>query len=138
MSAHTLTSISSIAAGTSNAAGGVTVGSIIDLGAPGSTSAPDGGTIYLRLTNGSTGPTAACEMVVFESTVVGASAPTAPTSAADANWKQVHAFGGGTTANDVTHSRYSFGPGVRYLVAMMRANTGQAVTGEALGQAFAY
>lgn len=139
MSAHTLASISSLVAGTSNAPGGFTNGSVIDLGAPSAATAPDGGTLYLKLTNGATGPIKAAELVVFESVAIGNTAPALPTTpAGDANWKQVHAIGSGTAANDETTGRYTFGPGVRYLLAMIRGNTGQAVVGEALGQSFAY
>lgn len=117
-----------IAAGTSNAASGTTRG-VLDV------RGVDGGLVTLKITNGATGPTAAGEMRVLIAHNTGAT-PTA--GAAGADWKTVHRFNGGTTANDVTESHWRFGPEVTHIEVEAAANTGQPVTVEALASTFTY
>lgn len=104
-----------IAAATSNAAGGTTTGTAVDL------TTKLGAFLTGLLTNGGTGPTVA---------------PTAyiETSGDNTNWKQVAAFIGDTTASSVTPWSYEVSPDIMYVRARITGNTGQAVTCEAFAQ----
>ena len=110
-----------IAAGTSNAAGSTTRGTV-DLRTAG------GGLLTLKITNGATGPTvqAVCNVLVAHN--AGAT-PTAASSGAD--WKTLWSIGGGTTANAVTEQSMVVDEGVMHLEVECTGNTGQAVTVEA-------
>ena len=110
-----------IAAGTSNAAGATTRGTV-DL----RTAA--GGLLTIKLANGGTGPTAQAEARVLVAHNAGAT-PTAASAGTD--WKTIWAFGNGTTANTVTEQSIEISPGVMHLEVEVTGNTAQAVTCEA-------
>lgn len=110
-----------IAAGTSNAAGATTRGTV-DL------RTKQGGLLTIKLTNGGTGPTvqATCNILVAHN--AGAT-PTAASAGTD--WKTVWSFGGGTTNSAITEQSWDVPPGVMHLEVEVTGNTGQAVTCEA-------
>lgn len=100
--------------------------------------AVDGGIITMRITNGSTGPTAQCvgRILVAHKQV---SMPTAAAEGtADGDWKQVGEFAGGTLANASSRFAYRFGPEVAYAEVEFTGNTGQSVTVEAHATTFTY
>lgn len=100
--------------------------------------AVDGGIVTLRITNGGTGPTVQCEGRILVAHK-GLSMPAAAAEGtADADWKQVYAIGGGTTASASTRGVYRFGPEVAYIEVEMTGNTGQAVTVEAHATTYTY
>lgn len=110
-----------IAAGTSNAAGATTRGTV-DL------RTKQGGLLTIKLTNGGTGPTvqATCNILVAHD------AGAMPTAAsAGTAWKTVWSFGGGTTNSAITEQSWDVPPGVMHLEVEVTGNTGQAVTCEA-------
>lgn len=110
-----------VTAGTSNAAGGTTRGTI-DL------RTAHGGILTLNITNGATGPTVQCEGRVLAAHNSGA---TPAAASAGADWKTLWKFGGGTTLNAVTERSFEVGSGVMHLEVEFTGNTGQAVTVEA-------
>ena len=109
-----------VAAGTSNASGGTTRGTI-------DVEPAHGGFLTMKITNGATGPTAQCEgrvLVAHNATVPAA-------ASAGADWKTVYTFGGGTTNNGVTEMPYTVDLGIMALEVEFTGNTGSAVTVEA-------
>lgn len=110
-----------VAAGTSNAAGATTRGTL-DL------RTAHGGLLTLKMTNGATGPTTQCVANILVAHNSGAT-PTAASAGAD--WKTIWSVGGGTVANAVTEQSVEIGPGVMHLEVEFTGNTGQAVTVEA-------
>jgi len=111
-----------IAAGTSNAAGGTTRGTV-DL------RTAHGGLLTGKLTNGATGPTAQAVVNILIAHNSGAT-PTAGSEGTD--WKTISsAIGGGTTANAITPWSMEIPQGVMHLEVEVTGNTGQAVTCEA-------
>lgn len=117
-----------IVASASNAAGATTRGTV-------DVRTKDGGTVTLKITNVSPGPTLQCEGRILISHETGAT-PTA--AAAGADWKTVYRFGGGVTASAVTEMSWEFGPGVQHIEVEFTGNTGQAVTVEAESTTYAY
>lgn len=105
-----------IAAATSNAAGGTTTGTAVDL------TTKYGAFITGLLTNGGTGPTVAPSFIV-------------EVSGDNTNWKEAYRFGGDTTASSITPFSYVVDPAVMYVRVRVTGNTGQAVTCEAFAQA---
>lgn len=101
-------------------------------------SAEDGGILTFRITNGGTGPTVQCEARVLIAHKDSAMPAAAAEGTGDTDWKQVHAIGGGTTANGTARGVFRFGPEVAYLEVEFTGNTGQAVTVEAHATAFRY
>lgn len=110
-----------VAAGTSNAAGATTRGTL-DL------RTAHGGLLTLKMTNGATGPTTQCVANILVAHNSGAT-PTAASAGAD--WKTIWSVGGGTVANAITEQSVEIGPGVMHLEVEFTGNTGQAVTVEA-------
>lgn len=110
-----------IAAGTSNAAGSTTRGTV-DL------RTTQGGTLTIKLTNGATGPTLAATVNVLMAHNSG-STPAAASAGAD--WKTIWSFTGTTANNGITEQPFDVGPGVMHLEVEVTGNTGQAVTCEA-------
>lgn len=110
-----------VAAGTSNAAAGVTRGTL-DL------RTAQGGLLTMKITNGGTGPTTQCEGRVLAAHNIGA---TPAAASAGADWKTLWKFGGGITASGVTERTFEVSPGVMHLEVEFAGNTGQAVTVEA-------
>lgn len=110
-----------IAASTSNAAGSITRGTI-DL------RTAHGGLLTIKLSNGSTGPTAAAAANVLVAHNAG---PTPAPASAGADWKTIWTFSGTTVSNGVTEQSIELGPGVMHLEVEVAGNTGQAVTCEA-------
>lgn len=110
-----------VAAGTSNAAGATTRGTL-DL------RTAHGGLLTLKMINGATGPTTQCVANVLVAHNSGAT-PTAASAGAD--WKTIWSVGGGTVANAVTEQSVEISPGVMHLEVEFTGNTGQAVTVEA-------
>lgn len=104
-----------IAAGTSNAAGGTTTGTAIDL------TTKYGAFLTALLTNGATGPTVA-PTIYFE------------VSGDNVNWKEAWRSAGDTIANSVTPFTYEAVLGIMYIRVRVTGNTGQAVTCEAFAQ----
>lgn len=123
MTATTLTKTprTLISAGTSNAAGSTTRGTV-DL------RTKQGGLLTVKLTNGGTGPTvqATCNILVAHNS---GATPTAASAGTD--WKTILSFGGGTTNSAVTEQSMDVSPGVMHLEVEVTGNTGQAVTCEA-------
>ena len=110
-----------VAAGTSNAAGATTRGTL-DL------RTAHGGLLTLKMTNGATGPTTQCVANILVAHNSGAT-PTAASAGAD--WKTIWSVGSGTVANAITEQSVEIGPGVMHLEVEFTGNTGQAVTVEA-------
>lgn len=110
-----------VAAGTANAAAGVSRG-VLDL------RTAQGGLLTMKITNGGTGPTTQCEGRVLAAHNSGA---TPAAASAGADWKTLWKFGGGTSASAVTERSFEVGPGVMHLEVEFTGNTGQAVTVEA-------
>ena len=111
----------SLVASASNAAGATTRGTL-DL------RTAFGGYLTIRVTNGSTGPTAQCEARVLVSHNAG-STPTAASQGAD--WKQIYVVGGGTTNSAVTEFGMDVDPAIMHLEVEFTGNTAQAVKVEA-------
>lgn len=120
-----------IVSSVSNAAGATTRGRI-DL------TAVDGAIITLRITNGGTGPTVQCEGRILIAHKQASMPAAAGEGAADTDWKQVYAIGGGTTASASTRTSYRCGPEVAYAEIEFTGNTGQAVTVEAHATTYLY
>ena len=110
-----------IAAGTSNAAGATTRGTV-DL------RTAFGGLLTVKLTNGGTGPTlqAAARVLVAHNT---GATPTA--AGAGADWKTIYVVGNGTAANTVGEWSIPIDQSVMHCEVEITGNTGQAVTCEA-------
>jgi len=122
MSNTTLTKTArTVVASVSNAAGAVTRGTV-DL------RTAQGGLLTMKITNGGTGPTLQCEGRVLAAHNAGAT-PTAASAGAD--WKTLWAFGGGTTASDITEQPFVVDASIMHLEVEFTGNTGQAVTVEA-------
>jgi len=101
-------------------------------------SAVDGGILTARITNGGTGPTAACAgriLIAHKQTSMPA---LAAEGTGDNDWKQVAEFNGGTLASASSRFSYRFGPEVAYLEVEFVGNTGQSVTVEAHATTFTY
>lgn len=113
-----------VAAGTSNAAGATTRGTV-DL-----RTALPGSFLTYRITNGATGPTVQCTAQILVAHNSG-STPTAASAGTD--WKKVGATVGGGTANSAVSAwSYEVPAGVMHLEIEFTGNTGQAVIVEAL------
>lgn len=82
----------------------------------------------MKITNGATAPTVACECRVLVSHNSG-STPTAASNGAE--WKQVYKFTGGTVASAITEQHFRIEGGMHVEVEFAY-NTAQAVTVEAL------
>jgi Ca2+-binding RTX toxin-like protein len=110
-----------VAAGTSNAAGAITRGSV-DL------RTAQGGLLTVKMTNGATGPTVAptCNILIAHN-----EGATPALASAGADWKTLWSFTGDTTANSVTEQSISIDPAVMHLEVEFAGNTGQAVIVEA-------
>lgn len=110
-----------IPAGTSNAAGSSTRGTV-DL------RTAHGGILTVKLTNGATGPTVAatCNILVAHTS---GSTPTAGSAGAD--WKTLWSFSGVTANSGVVEQAISIDAGVMHLEVEVTGNTAQAVTCEA-------
>ena len=115
----------------SNSAGSTTRGRIDLTGV-------DGGIITLRITNGGTGPTVQCEGRILVAHKGSSMPAAAAEGTADTDWKQVYAFGGGTTASASTRGSFRFGPEIAYVEVEFTGNTGQAVTVEAHATTYTY
>lgn len=103
----------SIAAATSNSAGGTTTGTAIDL------TTSYGAYVTTKVTNGATGPTVAATVYI-------------ETSGDNSNWKTHAAFLTATGNNTVTEPPPVYlPPPVMYCRVRVTGNTGQAVTCEA-------
>lgn len=110
-----------IAAGTSNAAGATTRGTV-DL------RTTLGGLLTIKITNGGTGPTAQAVANILVAHNAGAT-PTAASKGAD--WKTLYTVGNGTSANTIGEWNYQVPSGVMHLEVEITGNTVQAVTCEA-------
>lgn len=110
-----------IAAGTSNAAGATTRGTV-DL------RTAFGGLLTIKITNGGTGPTLQAEARVLVAHNTGAT-PTAASAGTD--WKTVYIVGNGTAASTVGEWSIPIDQSVMHCEVEITANTGQAVTCEA-------
>lgn len=119
--ALTKTPATLIAAGTSNAAGATTRGTV-DL------KASYGGVLTIKITNGATGPTVQAVANVLFAHTDGAT-PTAASAGAD--WKTMYSIGNGTTADTVGEWAVPIDVAVNHLEVEVTGNTGQAVTCEA-------
>lgn len=110
-----------VVASASNAASATTRGTV-DLRTAG------GGLLTMKVTNGGTGPTVACETRVLVAHNSG-STPTAASEGAD--WKTVAAHVATAIASAVHTFSYNVPVGVMHLEVEFTGNTGQAVTVEA-------
>jgi hypothetical protein len=104
-----------IAAATSNAAGGTTTGTAVDL------TTKYGALVTIKLTNGATGPTVAPKAYVY-------------TSGDNTNYKLFYTIGGDTTASSVNEFAIDIPPSVMYVRVDVKDNTVQPVTCEAFAQ----
>lgn len=122
MTTTTLTKTArTVIAGTSNAAGSTTRGTL-DL------RTAQGGLLTVKLLNGVTGPTVAPTITVSVAHNAGAT----PASAAEgSDWKRFYQVGGSTTANDTLQWAIDVPASVMHLQVECTGNTGQAVTVEA-------
>lgn len=111
-----------VAAGTSNAAGATTRGTV-DL------RTAQGGLLTVKITNGGTGPTAQCQCNIL---VAHNSGATPAAASAGPDWKTIWKFGGGTTNSAQTEQMIQIDAGVMHLEVEFTGNTGQAVTVEAI------
>lgn len=116
----TLTPVTLVAAGTSNAAAGTTRG-VADM------RGKLGGLLTMKITNGGTGPTVQCEGRVLVAHTSGA---TPAAASAGADWKTIWRFGGGVLASAITEQSMIVDP-CNHLEVEFTGNTGQAVTVEA-------
>ena len=110
-----------IAAGTSNAAGSTTRGTL-DL------RTAFGGLLTIKVTNGGTGPTVQAVANVLVAHNAGAT-PTAASAGAD--WKTIYSVGNGTSGSSVGEWSMPIDQSVMHLEVEITGNTGQAVTCEA-------
>jgi len=111
-----------IAAGTSNAAGATTRGSV-DM------RTDQGGLLTVKITNGATGPTVAPTVNILVAHTDGA---TPALGSRGADWKTLWSFTGDTTANSITEQSISIDPATMHLEVEVTDNTGQAVVCEAI------
>lgn len=129
--AKTLTRTALISSAT-NAAGATTRGRL-------DCSGVDGGMLTLRITNGATGPTVACEgRIMVAHHAAGAMPAAGAEGTGDADWKIVYRFACSTTANDTVRVPWTFGPEVASIQTEFTGNTGQGVIVESLGTTFVY
>lgn len=110
-----------IAAGTSNAAGSTTRGTV-DL------RTAQGGLLTVKVTNGATGPTVPATVNIL---VAHNSGATPAAAAAGADWKTIWSFAASTGNNVITEQSITIDPAVMHLEVEVTGNTGQAVTCEA-------
>lgn len=110
-----------IAAGTSNAATGVTRGTA-DL------RTAHGGIMTLKITNGGSAPVAACKGRIL---IAHDSGATPAAGAAGAVWKTLWEMEGGITANAITERAYPLPAGAMHVEVEFAENTGNAVIVEA-------
>ena len=109
-----------IAAATSNAAGGTTRGTV-DL------RTASGGMLTIKITNGSTGPTA----VAIANVLVAHNAGSTPSAAsAGTDWKTITSFNCTTTNSQIHEFAVSIPDGVMHLEVEVTNNTGNAVLAE--------
>lgn len=110
-----------IAAGSSNAAGATTRGTL-DL------RTAFGGILTIKMTNGATGPSVQAQANVLVAHNAGAT-PTAASAGAD--WKTNYQVGNGTMANAVGEWSFPIDQATMHLEVEVTGNTGQAVVCEA-------
>ena len=104
-----------VAASTSNTSGSTTTGTAINL------TTALGGLLTAKITNGGTGPTVACDLVI-------------EVSGDNTNWKTFARFRHTTANNDVGEWAVNIPVGTMYVRAVFTGNTVQAVTVEAFLQ----
>lgn len=110
-----------VSAGTSNAAGATTRGTV-DL------RTAQGGLLTAKVINGATGPSSPPTMTVSVAHNTGAT----PAAAAEGvDWKRLYQFAGDTAANSVSQWSVDVPAGVMHLQVEFTDNAGQAVTCEA-------
>jgi hypothetical protein len=117
-----------VVASASNSAGGTTRGTI-------DVRERDGGILTVKFTNGSTGPTIACEARIMIAHTTG---DTPEAGAAGSDWKTVVVFTGALGNNVIFERAYEFPPAVKHLQVEFTGNTGQAVTVEAIASTINY
>lgn len=124
MTTHTRTLTYAIAEGTSNTAGSTTRGAVDVRGC-------DAGTVFIKLTNGATGPTVQATASIM---IADTDSTTPSTGAAGSDWKTVvTGITAGTANSAVREYAWSFGPGMAtHIQVEVTGNTGQTVTCEAL------
>lgn len=110
-----------IAAGTSNAAGAQTRGTV-DL------RTAQGGLLTVKVSNGATGPTVPATVNIL---VAHNSGATPAAASAGADWKTIWSFASSTGNNVITEQSITIDPAVMHLEVEVTGNTGQAVTCEA-------
>lgn len=123
MTTHTRTITYLISEGTSNTNGSTTRGAASVLGC-------DSGVVFVKLTNGGTGPTVQAEARIMIADTDGS---TPATAAAGTDWKTVvSGITAGTAANAIREFAWPFGPGhATHIQVEVTGNTGQTVTCEA-------
>lgn len=123
MTTHARTITYLINEGTSNTSGSTQRGAVDVRGV-------DAGTVFIKLTNGATGPTLQAEARIMIADTDGS---TPATGAAGADWKTVvSGITAGTANNAVREFSWSFGPGhATHIQVEVTGNTGQTVTCEA-------
>jgi hypothetical protein len=104
-----------IAAATSNAAGGTTTGTAVDL------TTKYGALVTIKITNGATGPTVAAQANVY-------------TSGDGTNFKLFYTIAANTTASAVNEWAIDIPAAAMYVRVDVTGNTVQAVTCEAFAQ----
>ncbi len=124
MTTHGRTIAYAIAEGTTNTAGSTQRGAVDVRGC-------DAGTVFVKITNGATGPTVQAEARIM---IADTDGTTPATGAAGADWKTVvSGITPGTGNNAVREFAWPFGPGMAtHIQVEITGNTGQSVTCEAL------
>lgn len=124
MTTHTRTISYAIAEATGNTSGSTTRGAVDVRGT-------DSGMVFIKLTNGGTGPTVQAEARIM---IADTDSTTPATAAAGTNWKTVvSGITAGTAANAIREYSWPFGPGeATHIQVEVTGNTGQTVTCEAL------
>lgn len=124
MTTHTRTITALIAEGTSNTTGSTQRGAADVRGC-------DAGMVFIKITNGGTGPTTQAEARIM---IADTDSTTPATGAAGADWKTVvSGITPGTAANAVREFAWPFGPGqATHIQVEITGNTGQTVTCEAM------
>lgn len=129
--AKTMTPLALLAS-QSVAAGTTVRSSVIDV------SAMDGGELRGKITNSGSAPTAQSVARVL----VARKQSSAPAAAAEGtgndDWKVRYEIGGGTTANGITRFAFRFGPETAYIQFEFGGHTGNPVSIECTGDAYAY
>ena len=97
----------------------------------------DGGLVWLKVTNGGTGPTTAPRLRLYTARKQASMPAEAAPGAGDNDWKLLYETGGSTTASAESWLRYRFGPETPYLMVEVSGHAGSAVAVEAGGNAFA-